>query len=83
MHLTADQTSLADEITAVPTAPAIVLSLLEMPLTEAKRQAASDFEFRYLVRVMESTQGSVSEGARRSGLDRTNFRRLLHRHGLR
>ena len=51
-------------------------------LTEAKRRAASEFEKRYLTRVMEKSKGSVSEGARLAGLDRTNFRRLLQRHGL-
>ena len=52
------------------------------PLTEAKRRASSAFEKRYLVRVMEKSKGSVSEAARLAGLDRTNFRRLLQRHGL-
>ena len=55
---------------------------LASSLTEAKRRAASDFEKRYLKRVMEKAKGSVSEAARLSGLDRTNFRRLLQRHGL-
>lgn len=53
-----------------------------LPLTEAKRQASLVFEQRYLIRVMDRAKGSVSEGARLSGLDRTNFRRLLHRHGI-
>lgn len=75
--LTADR-ALGDERAPTPTA-----SPVEMPLTEAKRRAAADFERGYLVRVMEHSQGSVSEGARRAGVDRTNFRRLLHRHGLR
>jgi transcriptional regulator with GAF, ATPase, and Fis domain len=57
-------------------------ALMKRPLTEAKRLAASAFERRYLVRVMEHAGGSVSGGARLSGLDRTNFRRLLQRHGL-
>jgi DNA-binding NtrC family response regulator len=52
------------------------------PLTEAKRRASAAFEKRYLIRVMEKAKGSVSEAARLSGLDRTNFRRLLQRHGI-
>jgi DNA-binding NtrC family response regulator len=52
------------------------------PLTEAKRRASSAFEKRYLMRVMEKSKGSVSEAARLAGLDRTNFRRLLQRHGI-
>ena len=51
-------------------------------LTEAKRRASTAFEKRYLMRVMEKAKGSVSEAARLAGLDRTNFRRLLQRHGI-
>jgi two-component system response regulator HydG len=52
------------------------------PLTDAKRKASSDFEKRYLILAMEKAKGSVSEAARLAGLDRTNFRRLLQRHGI-
>jgi len=62
--------------------PTILADLMNRPLTEAKRLAAAAFERRYLVQVMERAGGSVSGGARLSGLDRTNFRRLLQRHGL-
>jgi two-component system, NtrC family, response regulator GlrR len=51
-------------------------------LTEAKRRASAAFEKRYLIRVMEKAKGSVSEAARLAALDRTNFRRLLQRHGI-
>lgn len=67
-------------------APAAALGdadLLAMSLADAKRSAAAEIERRYLVLVMERAEGSVSQGARLAGLDRTNFRRLLHRHGLR
>jgi two-component system response regulator HydG len=53
------------------------------PLTEAKRMSATEFERCYLASVLEQAGGSVSEAARIAGLDRTNFRRLLHRHGIR
>ena len=83
LALTADQVAFIDE--AAPTAAPSLDddALMELPLVEGKRLAAAEFELRYLVRVMERAGGSVSEGARLSGLDRTNFRRLLQRHGLR
>ena len=84
LTLTADQVAFIDQAASPAAAPMLDdEALMAMPLTEAKRLAAAEFERRYLVRVMESAGGSVSEGARLSGLDRTNFRRLLQRHGLR
>ena len=85
--LTADQVAFVDE-SALPTTPTMsaVLddeALLAMPLFEAKQLVAAEFERKYLVRVMERAGGSISEGARQCGIDRTNFRRLLQRHGLR
>lgn len=56
--------------------------LLSLPLTEAKRRAVAAFERHYLGCVMAQA-GSVTKGALAAGLDRTNFRRLLQRHGLR
>jgi len=53
-----------------------------LPLTEAKRKASAAYERRYLERVMRAAKGSVSEAARLSGVDRTNFRRLLQRHEI-
>jgi two-component system response regulator HydG len=52
------------------------------PLTEAKRRASAVFEKNYLTVAMERAKGSISEAARLAGLDRTNFRRLLQRHGI-
>lgn len=83
LTLTADQAALVDEGAAIATSPLDADDPTALPLTEAKRLAMVEFERRYLVRVMERSRGSVSEAARLSGLDRTNFRRLLQRHGLR
>lgn len=85
LALTVAQEALIDEAAAPAAVPTLADAdvLMAMPLTDAKRLAASEFERVYLVRVMERAGGSVSEGARLSGLDRTNFRRLLQRHGLR
>ena len=54
----------------------------QIPLTEAKRLAAAAFERNYLVQAMESAKGSVVDAAVLAGVDRSNFRRLLQRHGL-
>jgi DNA-binding protein Fis len=79
LALTTDQAVFIDQ--AVPQLDDDVL--MTMPLTEAKHLVAAEFERRYLVRLMGRANGSVSEGARLAGFDRTNFRRLLQRHGLR
>ena len=54
----------------------------DVPLTEAKRKAALDFERGYLLRIIEQSKGSISAASRLAGIDRTNFRRLLQRHGI-
>ena len=53
-----------------------------IPLTEAKRLAAAAYERSYLVRAMESAGGVLANAARLAGVDRSNFRRLLQRHGI-
>jgi DNA-binding NtrC family response regulator len=52
------------------------------PLAEAKREMNDRFEREYLIKVMKAGNGSVSEAARIAGIDRTNLRRLLKRHGI-
>lgn len=83
LELTADQVVLVKDAAAIAAPPSDADDPTALPLTEAKRLASAAFERNYLVRVMERAGGSVSEGARLAGLDRTNFRRLLTRHGLR
>ncbi|MBX2810877.1 MAG: sigma-54 dependent transcriptional regulator [Myxococcales bacterium] len=52
--------------------------LFEGPLAEARR----NFELIYLERLLSKYQGNVSTVARASGLDPSNLRRTLKRHGL-
>lgn len=75
--LTAEQTASV----TTPVSLADDEALFAMPLIDGKRLAAAAFERRYLVRLMKRV-GSISEAARQAGVDRTNFRRLLQRHGL-
>ncbi|HVV83346.1 MAG TPA: sigma-54 dependent transcriptional regulator [Kofleriaceae bacterium] len=64
--------------------PGMAPAVLEdgLSLTDAKRKAAADFEKAYLERVLEHAKGSISAASRIAGIDRTNFRRLLQRHGI-
>ncbi len=49
-----------------------------LPLDEAKLS----FERRYLVGVLRTTEGNVTGAAKLAGRNRTEFYKLLHRHGL-
>lgn len=58
-------------------------SVLDLPFAEAKELMMKAFEVRYLTAMLERSHGSISAAARLAHLDRSNFRRLLRRHGLR
>ncbi len=51
--------------------------LSEVPYAEAKRRVLAEFNEAYVASLLSSVQGNMSEAARRSGLDRSNFRRLV------
>jgi len=54
----------------------------DISFQEARKQATSRFERKYLERLLRLTEGNISESARRAGVDRSNFRRILGRHGI-
>jgi DNA-binding NtrC family response regulator len=58
----------------------MLADLARLPYTEAKRRLLSLFDETYTAEVLRTTGGNMSEAARRAGLDRSNFRRLLKRH---
>lgn len=49
---------------------------------QLKKQWCNAFEREYLTGLLRKTEGNVSAAARESKLDRSNFLRLLRRHGL-
>jgi transcriptional regulator of acetoin/glycerol metabolism len=53
------------------------LGIGDLSYSDAKKAALAAFNDAYVARILERTNGNVSEAARRSGLDRSNFRRLL------
>ncbi|HEY4016320.1 MAG TPA: sigma-54 dependent transcriptional regulator [Polyangiaceae bacterium] len=59
---------------------AMFAELAELPYAEAKRRLVSLFDSTYTGEILRRTSGNMSEAARRAGLDRSNFRRLLRRH---
>jgi DNA-binding NtrC family response regulator len=53
--------------------------LAELPYGEAKRRLVTLFDETYTAEILRQSGGNLSEAARRAGLDRSNFRRLLKR----
>jgi two-component system, NtrC family, response regulator HydG len=56
-------------------------TLSTLPYPEAKKRLLRDFDRAYASQLLERAGGNVSEAARKAGLDRSNFRRVLRRHG--
>jgi DNA-binding NtrC family response regulator len=54
----------------------------ELPFPVAKARALASFETAYFQGVLDRAGGNVSEAARLSGLDRSNFRRAARRAGV-
>jgi DNA-binding NtrC family response regulator len=55
-------------------------SLHTVPYLEAKQRMLAQFNEAYLSALLEECGGNISEAARRSGVDRSNFRRLVRAH---
>jgi DNA-binding NtrC family response regulator len=53
--------------------------LADLPYAEAKKRLLAHFDEEYTSGLLKMTSGNMSEAARRAGLDRSNFRRLLKR----
>jgi len=58
------------------------LRATEQSFKAAKRQVIEEFEPRYLSQILSDTGGNVSEAARRSGMKRSAFQRLMGKYGL-
>jgi two-component system response regulator HydG len=57
-------------------------SASDVAYATARSRLLEDFERRYLNDLLTSTQGNLSEASRRSGIDRSNLRRMLRRHAI-
>jgi DNA-binding NtrC family response regulator len=57
--------------------------LLELPYKEARGTVLQQFESRYLARLIDSTDGNVTQAAKRARMDRSYLIKLLQRHDIR
>jgi len=64
----------------VSSATGMLNDLADLPYPEAKRRLVALFDETYTTEVLRRVNGNMSEAARRAGLDRSNFRRLIKRH---
>ena len=80
--------NVVEQAVALSTVPQIQASVLQdaikdrvegvVPFADARRQ----FEFDYLIGLLQMTRGNVTQAARLAGRNRTEFYKLLHRHSL-
>jgi DNA-binding NtrC family response regulator len=55
----------------------VTLGLSHLPYADAKKRVLAEFNEAYVTMLLGAATGNMSEAARRSGLDRSNFRRLV------
>ncbi len=80
--------NVVEQCVALSTTPLIPVTLVQRALKDERTQfmslqdARDKFELEYLVRLLQMTRGSVSQAAKLAQRNRTEFYRLLGRHGL-
>lgn len=80
--------NVVEQCLALSTTSLIPLSLLQKALKEAPasflplQEAKEQFERSYLARLLQSTNGNVSQAAKLAKRNRTEFYRLLNRYGM-
>jgi transcriptional regulator with PAS, ATPase and Fis domain len=63
-------------------APAMDLNLAQLPYRDAKESALSRFHSEYLGKLLEATQGNVSQAAQLCGLERQGLQQIMRRYGI-
>jgi DNA-binding NtrC family response regulator len=65
--------------TAFTSVGTLSASLADRPFAEAKKVAMTLFEDAYVAEVLRQSGGNLSEAARKAGVDRSNFKRIVRR----
>jgi two-component system response regulator GlrR len=77
-----------EQVVALSPSPIIPEGLISKALTNQERvipsfnEARADFERRYLIKVLQITEGNVTHAARIAQRNRTDFYKLLNKHQL-
>ena len=62
--------------------PAIDVPITSPRLEEARRAVVEAFERKFIVETLKATEGNVTEAARRAGIERQSFQRLMGKYGI-
>ena len=80
--------NVAEQAVALTTSEIVPVSVVEQAMQLGKNsldgfeEARRRFEYDYLTRLLKLTQGSVTQAAKIAKRNRTEFYKLLQRHGL-
>jgi DNA-binding NtrC family response regulator len=74
--------NLPNEIRPRRVTPATSQAIPDLPYAEAKQAFLTRFNVTYVCQTMASCEGVVSQAARKAGMDRANWRRLMRHHGI-
>ncbi len=80
--------NVAEQAVALTTSDIVPVSVVEQAMQLGKdsldgfEEARKEFEYGYLTRLLKLTQGSVTQAAKIAKRNRTEFYKLLQRHGL-
>ncbi|EAR62265.1 sigma 54-interacting transcriptional regulator [Neptuniibacter caesariensis] len=80
--------NIIEKVTALSTTPIISDSAVKRALANQEQvipnfnEARAEFEKRYLIKVLQITEGNVSQAAKIAGRNRTDFYKLLKKHEL-
>ena len=80
--------NIIEKVTALSTTPIISDSAVKRALANQEQvipnfnEARAEFEKRYLTKVLQITEGNVSQAAKIAGRNRTDFYKLLKKHEL-
>ncbi|WP_273543519.1 helix-turn-helix domain-containing protein, partial [Aeromonas veronii] len=80
--------NVVEQLASLCCSPVIGVSMVESALSgggggiPSFNEARAEFEKEYLIRLLRTTEGNVTLAANMAGRNRTDFYKLLNRHGI-